>query len=238
MAFNTWSKPEDVCVICVDGSGLRQLTDDEHRDRFPRWSPDGKQLTFYSNRSGDYQIWTIAPDGSSLQQLTRFADGARVLQPVWSPEGARLAIVFADRPPRIMQAAKPWDESSLESLPLLESPETLPSVFSWSPDGRRLAGHRRLGVGTDRISIYSLDSRQYQHFPDPGGFPRWLRDSRRLIYSRGSSLYLLDTRSGKARELLSVAPNGLGGVALSPDDRRIYFGLNSVEADVWLMESR
>ena len=51
----------------------------------------------------------------------------------------------------------------------------------------------------------------------------------------GIAIYLLDTRSGKVREILSVAPNGVGRVAPSPDDRRIYFGLGTVEADVWLM---
>jgi len=72
LAFNTFGKPEDLYVTRVNGSGLRQLTDDEYRDRFPVWSPDGKRIAFYSNRSGGpYQIWTINPDGSGLQQLTR-----------------------------------------------------------------------------------------------------------------------------------------------------------------------
>jgi hypothetical protein len=48
-------------------------------------------------------------------------------------------------------------------------------------------------------------------------------------------LYLLDTRSRKIQELLSVTPNNFSFVAPSPDDRRIYFGVTSIEADVWLM---
>jgi hypothetical protein len=50
-----------------------------------------------------------------------------------------------------------------------------------------------------------------------------------------SAMYLLDTRSRKVRELLSMMPNEIRSVAPSPDDRRIYFGLGSGEADVWLM---
>jgi hypothetical protein len=48
-------------------------------------------------------------------------------------------------------------------------------------------------------------------------------------------MYLLDTRSRKVREVLSLPPNDISGVVPSPDNRRIYFGVNSVEADVWLM---
>ena len=42
-------------------------------------------------------------------------------------------------------------------------------------------------------------------------------------------------RSGKVREIFSVAPNHVHGVVAAPDGRRIYFGLNTVETDVWLM---
>ncbi len=234
VAFNTWRKPEDLYVSRVDGSGLRQLTDDEHRDRAPRWSPDGKRLAFYSNRSGAYQIWTTAPDGSGLQQLTRLAGGS-AFYPVWSPDGARLAFNGADRPPRIMEIGKPWDERSLESLPPMGSPEAFLHAFSWSPDGRRLAGSRRSAAGYGGISVYSFDSRQYQHFTDFGFIPRWLNDGRRLIFGHGPAICLLDTRSGKVREIVSVAPNEVWGVAPTRDDRRIYFGLGTTEADVWLM---
>jgi Tol biopolymer transport system component len=158
---------------------------------------------------------------------------------VWSPDGGRLAFGVPEHP-RIMEIGKPWDERSLEILPPVGLPGEEFVAFSWSPDGRRLAGFRRSAAGSAGISVYSLDSRQYQHFTDFGRAPRWLSDGRRLIFGIDGEpgIYLLDTRSGKVREILSVAPNGVFGVAPTRDDRRIYFALNSVEADVWLMESR
>ncbi|MEK7755244.1 MAG: hypothetical protein AAB654_25195, partial [Acidobacteriota bacterium] len=235
LAFKTLSKPEDLFVSRVDGSGLRQLTDDAHRDRAPRWSPDGKRLAFHSNRSGAYQIWTIASDGSGLRQLTRLTWGPLVSHPAWSPDGARLAFFVEGRPPMIREIVRPWDERSLESLPLPESPNTSFLAYSWSSDGRRLAGHRESASGGDGISVYSFDSRQYQHFTDFGWLPRWLSDDRRLIFWRTAGIYLLDTRSGNVRQILYAAPNEVWGATPSPDDRRIYFGLGTKEADVWLM---
>jgi len=59
-AFTTQGRQkEDVFVIRKDGTGIRQLTDDPYRNRLPTWSPDGKRLAFYSNRSGKMEIWTI-----------------------------------------------------------------------------------------------------------------------------------------------------------------------------------
>ena len=66
--------------------------------------------------------------------------------------------------------------------------------------------------------------------------PVWLSDSRRMLFQDRGRLYLLDSRSKKIREVLSVAPNEFGnGVTISRDDRQIYFSLVTTEADIWLM---
>jgi Tol biopolymer transport system component len=72
VSFFTLGKQEDVFVIGIDGTGLRQLTDDPHRDRGPRWSPDGKRLGFFSSRSGRFETWSMNQDGSGLRQMTDF----------------------------------------------------------------------------------------------------------------------------------------------------------------------
>lgn len=67
------------------------LTTGAVRDSFPRWSPDGSQLCFVSNRSGKSQIWLIDRKGGQAKQLTYCKSGAT--NPVWSPDGKR--IVFS-----------------------------------------------------------------------------------------------------------------------------------------------
>ena len=89
---------------------------------------------------------------------------------------------------------------------------------------------------TGGILVYSLETQHYEQLIDFGVRPVWLSDSRRLLFLHQGKLYLIDSRSKKVRELLSVAPNEFGnGVTLSRDDRLIYFCLLTTEADIWLM---
>jgi TolB protein len=211
----------------VDGKGLRQLTDDPHGDRKPRWSPDGKRIAFYSNRSGKYEIWTIAADGSGLVQLTARSSPA-VSNPVWSQDGARLAY-SEERVSFIMEPGKPWKE---------QSPQALPSGFiawSWSPDGRKIAGNKPEADPSEGIGICSLDSRSVDWITDRGARPVWLSDNRRLLFRDGDKLKLVDTQSRKVRDVLSVAPNSVGNLSISRDGRRICFTVAVAEADIWLM---
>ena len=70
IVFSRTHPQEDLLLSRIDGTGRRQLTDDPYRDRRPRFSPDDRRIAFYSNRGGNYEIWTIERDGTGLQRLT------------------------------------------------------------------------------------------------------------------------------------------------------------------------
>ena len=63
----------------ADGANAKQVTSWALRGGQPDWSPDGKRLVFYSNRDGPQAVsanlYTVAPDGSGLRQLTHARGG-------------------------------------------------------------------------------------------------------------------------------------------------------------------
>jgi Tol biopolymer transport system component len=56
------------------------------RDVFPQYSPDGRRIAFYSNRTGLNQIWICNSDGTQPVQLTSMT-GTTTGTPRWSPDG-------------------------------------------------------------------------------------------------------------------------------------------------------
>jgi len=66
------------------------IASSSYRDVFPQYSPDGRKIVFYSNRTGLDQIWTCNADGTQPVQQT-FMTGTTTGTPRWSPDGRRIA---------------------------------------------------------------------------------------------------------------------------------------------------
>ncbi len=73
---------------------MNQVTHDSWNDENPRWSPDGRQIAFSSDRSGHDHIWIMTSDGESPTQVT--FDPGDDWFPSWSPDGTRLAYTHSE----------------------------------------------------------------------------------------------------------------------------------------------
>ena len=89
----------DIWLVGLDGTGLRQLTEDAANDSAPRWSANSQSIYFLSTRSGTSQVWKINIHDQSLKQITDQPLGVSNL--ILSPDGKWLAFsmeVFVDCP--------------------------------------------------------------------------------------------------------------------------------------------
>ncbi len=73
----------------ADGTDQRSLTNSPGvQEGSPNWSPDGGRIAFTSDRDGDFEVYTMRPNGSSVRQLT-FNDASE-FHPNWSPDGGQI----------------------------------------------------------------------------------------------------------------------------------------------------
>jgi Tol biopolymer transport system component len=238
VAFNQAGVREDILVARIDGTQYRRLTDDAFRDRGPAWSPDGKSIGFYSDRSGGYEIWTIRPDGSGLEPVTRDSP-VSMNTPVWSPDGSRFTSGTLPGNWLLFERDPATGAARGEEMPLPGESRFWP--LDWSPDGRRLAGPLTAPDGSmSGLGLYSFETRRHE----TGRFgstrqwvaPKWLRDSGRLLVRDPKGIALLDTASGRSKRLLAVGGYMMGrSLGLTRDDRWITYSETATEGDIWLM---
>src|SRR5262245_35871008 len=89
-----------IWMVSFDGKTERQLTWSPESEASPRWSPDGKYLSFTSSRPGKTkcnQVWLMDRLGGEAQQITELK--GRLQGHEWSPDSKRLALVVGDPDP-------------------------------------------------------------------------------------------------------------------------------------------
>ena len=88
----------DVWIASWDGKQQLRMTTSPESESAPRWSPDGRWLSFLSSRPGKArgnQVWLLDRNGGEAQQLTDVK--GRLTAYDWSPDGKKLLLVMADR---------------------------------------------------------------------------------------------------------------------------------------------
>ena len=203
---------DDVYTIEMDGTGVRQLTDEPGRDYEADITPDGRTLVFASEREsqGIGQLFLMDTDGSNVRRLTFSAgDGKRIIDdyPHWSPDGKR--IVFQRTTVTEGVDADVWmiDPATGEETQLTDTPEAWDSTPGFTADGagvmfesNREGGFAicRLDLGTKAVTKLTGDEGD-----DSGG--KESPDGRHILFASDRDgdleIYLTDAEGGNARQL-------------------------------------
>jgi len=88
----------DVWMVSWDGAQNLRVTSSPENENAPRWSPDGRYLSFLSSRPGKAkgnQIWLLDRNGGEAQQFTDFKGRLSFYE--WSPDSKKLLLLMADR---------------------------------------------------------------------------------------------------------------------------------------------
>jgi len=149
----------------LDGSDVRRLTTGADAVE-PRWSPDGRFITF-STQTNDWRVYLMPAEGGEAVRLTA-ANGGCCAR--WSPAGDRLLFVTGASGVNGLWTMRP---DGTEASPMEMSPFPDAVLGEWSPDGKEILAEMTGGSivrvpleGGDVITV-SVDSE------DEIG--RWLR---------------------------------------------------------------
>ena len=127
-------------------------------ERFPAWSPDGRQIAFWSDRSGEYEL-TLRDAGNTGadKKLTSYGPGFRY-NLFWSPDSKKIA--FIDKAMKIYIYDLTDGQTSFVDQGLRMTEGALQGFTAgWSPDSRYLTFDRDLLNGHRAVFIYDSNEK-------------------------------------------------------------------------------
>ena len=181
------------------------LIDDFADDSFPVFSPDGDKILFQSNRDGNYNLYTINPDGSDLTQLTDSAQADTYA--TWSPDGSQIAFQTkrdGNKEIYVMNA----DGSDQTRLTHNEVDDQFPA---WSPNGDHILYTEDVD-NVFQLFIMNADSsnqRQLTNGSESYAFPAWSPDGNHIVVEYITPDKDLSSWARSFRSIISILQGSL-----------------------------
>ena len=134
-------------------------------ERYPAWSPDGTSIAYWSDQTGEYELWLMQPGkGVPAKKLTSYRGGFRYSL-CWSPDSKKLA--FIDQAMKI----KIYDIASGGTVDIDQALRFMHGGCegfsgSWSPDSRWFAYNRDLNNYHNAAFIYDVQEKTNHQVTD------------------------------------------------------------------------
>jgi Tol biopolymer transport system component len=225
--WNIWNMP-------ASGGRPRSLTAGRTGAIYPRYTPDGKSIVYFTWSVLSSRLWRIPAGGGPAAPLTP-AGGPSEAYPDVSSDGRLIAFTRIEEDEPHIHIA-PLDGG--ESRRLTGSPSTL---ARWSPDGSRIA------FASDRsyrsgIWIIDADGNGERRLTDVGGWPTWWPDGSRIGFQVVGAdgyerLFTVSPEGGEPEPLDIFQYKTINcPFDVSPDGGRIVTSnLVPVSAEIWLL---
>jgi Tol biopolymer transport system component len=162
----------------VDGSERLQLTFPPMQALTPRWSPDGKRITFFDSTPGKpWRIWLISAEGGTPEPVLN--EQHNELDPTWSPDGNSLVFSYApwfETAPGI-SAVCVVDLRTRKQVKLAGSE----GLFGarWSPDGQYIVANRE---DLQATMLFDVRTKTWTELAKSAGYSNWSRDGRYVYF--------------------------------------------------------
>ena len=205
-----------------DGTGVTRLTRTRADEGYPSWSPDGRTISFDSDRDGNFDVFAMNADGTGVRPLTRHR--ARDVSAVWSPDGT--AIVFmSDRDDGGFDLYRATADPTATATRLTRTRSAWFPVFS--PDGGTLAFHVGRDVHTMPVSgERAYTPRRLTTDPANGMYPSWSPDGRLAFMSwrnGKTEIFTMKADGSEQKLLVSMDRGDAVDPRWSPDGSTIAF---------------
>lgn len=146
----------DIWTVPAEHGAVRQITDTSGAaERSPAWSPDGRWIAYFSDESGEYELYVTQSDGKGEPRRVTTGNKTYFFGINWAPDSKK--VVLTDKAGNIILVdMESGDQRSLDRDVWANQP-----TVSWSKDSRWIAYEKQRADGmTAAIWIYDLENNE------------------------------------------------------------------------------
>ncbi len=154
----------EIFTVPAEKGDYRNLTQSSGaHDRSPVWSPDGAQLAWLSDASGEYQLMLGDPIGVTTPRAIPLPSTALFSAPSWSPDGTQILLQDSHR--------NLWTIEVASGRATKIDTDTYPDPVrqfdaTWSPDSRWVSYSKNLASHLRAIFVYSMADKKAHQLTD------------------------------------------------------------------------
>lgn len=154
----------DIFTAPVKKGDIRNLTRTSGiHERSPAWSPDGKRIAYFSDRSGEYQLMIRDQGGMEEPEAYSLGDSGFYYSPQWSPDGKYIA--YTDKRLNISYLDLESKKTILVDIDTYDHPQRSLNPV-WSPNSKWIAYTKRLDNHFHAVFLYELATDQPHQITD------------------------------------------------------------------------
>ena len=220
----------DIFTVPTDKGDTRNLTKTPGiAERDPSWSPDGKSIAYFSDASGEYQLYIRDQDGLKPPTVIDLGPNPSFFyQPHWSPDSKYIA--YADKHLHLWYVAVSGGKPVLIDTALYGGFGDEYEIC-WSPDSKWIAYTRDLQNQYNAIFVYSLDTHKSTQITDGmsnAAHPAFDANGQYLYFiattnqgpSSGPDLSAMDQGTSSGVYVVVLAKNGKSPIAPETGDEK------------------
>ncbi len=174
----------DVYTVPAKSGITRNLTKSSGvHDRNVEWSPDGKYISFISDRTGEDEIYIQNQNGMEEALQLTFNSDTYKYNPVWSPDSKYL--LWGDKMARLNL----MEIATKKVKVIFEANDWEIREYNWSPDSKWIAFTENTNNSVNKIHIYGLDKGDIHQVTD-----NWYNASSPAFGTEGRYLFFVSAR--------------------------------------------